>query len=295
MTSWSVTQFDIPECAIETFERIHKLNITVHDLTGNLSPFLKPYRFHHRSPLCLAVKAQGHSVTCQHFEIKSLRQDLAHLPEGRIHVCHAGLVEWVAPVFEKEKLSWILFAGPRLPGKPLSSAIRARSTKWPKSPWAEKLALPPSVEENEGQLIMEHLRQLAARLQKWARELKSRRSAENKASEFPSDLITTRQTAVLRFIEDKYAQPVTLPMLAKKLCLSESRASHVVRECCGRNFRELLIQKRLGVAMELLRQSGMGVLEVAMASGFEDVAHFHRLFRRRIGTTPAKYRISGES
>lgn len=290
-----MTHFDIPECAIETFERIHHLNITIHDLTGDLSPFLKPYRFHHRSPFCLAVKARGHYASCLNFEIKSLRQDLAQLPEGRIHVCHAGLVEWTVPIFEKEKLGWILFAGPRLPGRQLVSAYRSSRTAWLKSPWAERLPMPATVDEDEAQLIMEHLRQLAARLQKWSSELRSRRSAGNKASEFPTDLVTTRQTAILRFIEDKYAEPITLPMLARTLCLSESRASHVVQECCGTNFRELLIQKRLSIAMDLLRQSGMSVLEVAMASGFEDVAHFHRLFRRRIGTTPAQYRVSGQS
>jgi AraC-like DNA-binding protein len=60
-------------------------------------------------------------------------------------------------------------------------------------------------------------------------------------------------------------------------------------------FSGLLVQKRLRVAMELLRHSGMNVLEVALASGFEDVAHFHRLFRRRIGSTPGQYRITGQS
>jgi len=290
-----VTRFDIPECAIETFEHIHHSIVTIHDLSGTLSPFLKPDRFHHRSPLCLAVKAQGHHLACIHFETKNLRQDLARLPEGRIHVCHAGLVEWVVPVFEKEKLVWILFAGPRIPGKRLSSAFRAHPTRWVKSPWSKKNALPSPVDESEAQLIMEHLRQLAARLQKWSQEWKVRDLVSPTDSDFPSNLLTMRQTAVRRFIEDHYAQPVTLPMLAQRLSLSEGRASHVVMECCGTNFRELLIQKRLGVAMEFLRQSGMSVLDIALASGFEDVSHFHRLFRRRIGTTPAKYRLSGQS
>jgi AraC-like DNA-binding protein len=290
-----VAQYDIPEGAIETFERIHRLNVTVHDLTGNLSPFLKPYRFHHRSALCLAVKAQGHSATCLQFELKLLRNDLAQQSEGRVHVCHAGLVEWAVPVFERGKLCWILFAGPRQSGRKLASAVRTQPTRFLKSPWSKRLALPAPVEEDEAHLILEHLCQLAARLQKWAQELAPHRSAENRASEFQSDLMTTRQTVVRRFVEDEYAGPATLPMLAQKLGLSESRASHVVHACCGANFRELMIQKRLTVAMELLRQSGMSVLEVALASGFEDVAHFHRLFRRRIGTTPGQYRVSGRS
>ena len=288
-----VIGFDIPEHAILTFERIHKLNITVHDLAGTLSPFLKPSRFHHRSPLCRAVKAQGHHVTCVQFEVKNLRREGPRLPEGRIHVCHAGLVEWMIPVFEKKKLTWVLFAGPRLPGKGLTSAVRSRSTRWLKFPWGDGLALPPAVDEDEAQMVLEHLRQLAARLQKWAAGLKPRKSSGGRAQGVSSDRLTTRQATVLQFIEERYNQRITLSMLAKALCLSESRASHVIRASCGTSFRELLIQKRLGVAMELLRQSGMGVLEVAMESGFEDVAHFHRLFRRRTGTTPRRYRLGG--
>lgn len=290
-----MVQFDIPERAIGAFECIHHLNITIHDLAGSLSPFLKPNRFHHRSPLCLAVKARGHHTVCFDFELRKLRQDLADLPEGRIHVCHAGLVEWAMPVFEEEKLAWILFAGPRLPGPHLISAVWERRASWPKSPWAKGSEMPGPVGEDEAQLVLEHLRQLAARLQKWVQELESGRSIAYSPSTISRQSRTTRRAVVQRFIEDHYDQPVTLPMLAQKLCLSESRASHVIHECCGASFRELLVQKRLRVAMELLRQSAMSVLEVAVASGFEDVAHFHRLFRRRIGTTPARYRIGGQS
>jgi transcriptional regulator GlxA family with amidase domain len=76
---------------------------------------------------------------------------------------------------------------------------------------------------------------------------------------------------------------------------ARGRTSHLVKEVCGLSFRELVIQRRLKAAMELLRQSSLSVLEVTLAAGFEDIAHFHRLFRRRIGTTPLKYRHGGQA
>jgi len=286
--------FGAAERAIDAFERIHHMDVTVHDLVGNLSPFLRPERFHHRSPLCLAVKAEGRLDACIQFDITRLRHDLAGLPEGRIHICHAGLAECAVPVFDAGKLSWILFAGPRLPGAGLRSAERTRLIPFPKSPWGKDAAAPATLDEEEAQLILEHLRQLAARLRCWAAELKpSRRPAS--PVEFPLSALTSRQVQILRFIEEEYAGPVTISMLAKRLCLSESRTSHVVQSSCNTSFRELLVQKRLRVAMELLRQSSMSVLEVALASGFDDVAHFHRLFRQRVGTTPAQYRVSGQA
>lgn len=282
-------QWGIPEYAIQVFERIHHLNVTVHDLSGSLTPFLQPHRFHHRSPLCLTVKAQGYAHACWDFELNRLRSDLAGLPEGRIHVCHAGLVEWVVPVFEQEKLVWIVFAGPRLPGPRLSSAVKLTASFRKKSPWTKRAKLPPAIGEEDALSILEHLRQLAARLYKWKTEAGVQPTLATPNS------VALRETVIKRFVEENYNEPVTLSMLAKKLCLSEGRTSHVVQRSCGMSFRELLVQRRLRAATELLRHSAMSVLEVAEASGFEDVAHFHRLFRRRLGMTPRHYRVAGHS
>jgi AraC-like DNA-binding protein len=289
-------RLDTAERAIGMFERQHGLNVTIHDLVGNLSPFLRPDRFYHRSPLCLAAKARGSLGSCLEFEKNRVRQALATLPEGRVHLCPASLIEWVVPIFEAGKLAWVIYAGPRLPGKNLPSAVH----DWPgrrSTPSRSTTSLAvPTVEEEEAQMILEHLRQLAARLQKWVHEAALQpvigpgsSSGENE------DVALTRQNAIRHFVEDGYSRPLRLPLLARKLGLSAGRTSHLVREVCGLSFRELVIQRRLKAAMELLRQSGLSVLEIALATGFEDVAHFHRLFRRRIGTTPHKYRLAGQA
>lgn len=287
-------QFRIPEFAIETFERIHGLQVTVHDHAGDLGTFLAPHRFYHRSALCLAVKAQGHLGSCTRFELQDLRSDLAKEPEGRMHVCHAGLTEWVVPAFDQGQLRWILFAGQRLPSSELFSAIRMPLTHWQRSPWSRDTPSLPIVKEEEGQLILEHLRQLGARLQQWVKSLRLVPASEDASRrDYLENGVVLRETLIRLFIEENYASPSSLAMLAKRLHLSESRASHVVRITCGSSFRDLLIQKRLMVATELLRCSSMSVLDVALAAGFEDLAHFHRIFRRRIGTTPGKYRVHG--
>lgn len=51
-----------------------------------------------------------------------------------------------------------------------------------------------------------------------------------------------------------------------------------------------LLQRRLDHAAKLLRNSPMNVTEVALESGFENVSHFSRVFRKRFGIPPLLYR-----
>ncbi len=282
--------YKIPEQAINCFEKMHQLRVTVHDLHGNLWPFLLPDRWHHTQPYCQAVKQCGGDRLCMEFEILRLREELASQPEGRFHVCHANLVEWVVPVFRGLELEWVLFAGVRLPDKKLQAALRAKRTHWAKSPWPERLKPPAVVDNAEAALILEHLRQVAARLRQWG-NLTRQAVVQETAAGNAVDEVVSRRTTIQRFLQLHHTRPLALADLAQALHLSEGRTSHVVRESCGMTFKGLLIQARLHTAMELLRHSQLSVLDVAIRSGFDDVAHFHRLFRRRLGTTPRNYRI----
>jgi AraC-like DNA-binding protein len=98
-----------------------------------------------------------------------------------------------------------------------------------------------------------------------------------------------------RFVQVHHQRPALLEELAAELRMSASRTSHVVRETCGMSFRELLIEARLNTAMGLLRATNLSVLEVSIRSGFPEIAHFHRMFRNRVGTTPRQYRIKNQT
>ncbi len=276
--------FEVPQYAIKTFEKIHDLRITVHDLAGTLWSFLPSDRFRHSAPKCHAVKSSPAGAKCLAFEGESLREALASQRQGRVHVCHAGFVEWVVPVFGDGRLMMVLFAGIRTPGRDLVCAVRPRHLA------VAGPSPPPTVCESESQLILEHLRQLAARMKQWANNVASlalpaRGIARTQAQ---------RQTAVRSFIMHRHTQPLRLADLARELGLSESRTSHVVRLTCGRTFRQLLIEARVRTAMGLLRHTDMALLEIAGRSGFEDLRHFHRQFKKAAGQTPHRYRASRE-
>lgn len=289
--------YHAPLRALEAFEKTTGLRVAIHDLSGRLRNFLPPERFLHSTPLCLAVKAR-HERSCVAFDAERTHRDLQELPEGRVQVCHAGLVEWVVPVFHGERLEWVLFAGQRRPGPELVQAVRDSGPRPARTPWPPQAALPLRVEDEEARTYLELLCQLAARLRAWREEL-------DRAAVLPSSQIErhgegeggalTRRAAIQRFIAYRHAQPVRLADLAEHLHISESRAGHAVREACGKSFIELLAEARLRTAAGLLSHTGLPVLEVALRSGFGDLSNFHHAFHKRFRSTPLRYRRKNQA
>jgi AraC-like DNA-binding protein len=267
-----------PELAIRTFEKIHNLSIVVHDLTTRLWPILPPERFRHCSAHCLAVK-RTHDWACHEFEIARLRGEIARFPEGRYHICHAGFFEWVVPAYIENRLSWVLFAGQRRPAGKFPHLVRdPRRTQ---IDWGLRKP-PPPVREQHAELVLEVLRQLRSRLLQW-REQAARDSVER-------DFAGQRRLAIERYIYDRHTGGASVAGLARELHLSPSRAIHLVKELFGRSYIKLVSEMRLRTAASLLRETSRPILDVCLESGFQDLSHFHRLFRRRFGVTPRSYR-----
>lgn len=284
---------DIPETALRAFEQTHSLRVTIHDLSGSLWPFLAPERFQHTQPICQAVKLIGRANSCVAWEVTRQRREIAAIPEGRVQVCHAGFVEWTVPVFGKEGLEWMLFAGVRR-AAPNLHATYDEFRALPDNFWQGNFDRPAPVSDDEAALLLEHLRQLAARLQLWRleNEAASQFTATGPRYTQPAENLAARRTLILRFIANLHPHDLKLSDLAAYLGLSEGRASHAVRESCGATFQDLVIQARLRTAMGLLRHSGLTVREVALSSGFNSPRQFFRLFQRETGTTPLQYRVT---
>lgn len=81
----------------------------------------------------------------------------------------------------------------------------------------------------------------------------------------------------------------TVPDMADKLHLSESRFAVLYREFFGIAPKEDLIGMRLTRAKSLLTNTALPVGKVASQCGFESIYHFSRLFRRRVGCPPSEY------
>ena len=96
-------------------------------------------------------------------------------------------------------------------------------------------------------------------------------------------------TAVQEFLATHLAEDVRLRDLARTLGYGPSHVSAVIHRATGRRFTELRREMRLERALFLLRR-GAPVKRSALDAGFNDPAYFSRVFARRFGVPPSRWR-----
>lgn len=89
-------------------------------------------------------------------------------------------------------------------------------------------------------------------------------------------------------IKDEYATPLTLQHLSTVAGLTPSHLVRVFNRHYGMTPHAYLLNQRIRQARALLAQ-GRPLVEVALATGFSDQAHFQRQFKRLVAATPGQY------
>ena len=96
---------------------------------------------------------------------------------------------------------------------------------------------------------------------------------------------------VLRYLETNYASS-SLTDAARLLHCDVTWLSREIKRRTGRTYTELLQERRLHQAAWLLAHTNQRITDIALAVGYENVSYFHRIFRKRFGLSPKKYRDS---
>ncbi len=98
-----------------------------------------------------------------------------------------------------------------------------------------------------------------------------------------------RVHAVANEIRESFYDQWTLDRAAARAGLSRRRFSELFYGVTRQTLGEFLTQQRLSHAAQLLRAGDHSVLGAMFSSGFNDVSHFYRLFRKRFGWAPARW------
>lgn len=103
-------------------------------------------------------------------------------------------------------------------------------------------------------------------------------------------LLQARLQLMLQFIHDHYSEKITLKDIAEAANISKSEALRSFRSAVITTPVDYLVKYRLNRAKELLVTTGYSISETALATGFDNIGYFGRIFKKATGMTPKEFR-----
>lgn len=99
---------------------------------------------------------------------------------------------------------------------------------------------------------------------------------------------------VYRYIDDNY-QHGDLKDLSDNLGMKDFALSRLIKKSAGKNYTDLLQEKRLSQAGYLLKSTSMNIDDIGAFVGYDNTSYFYRLFKERMGMSPREYRIKAQT
>ena len=94
----------------------------------------------------------------------------------------------------------------------------------------------------------------------------------------------------MRYVREHLHEEMSLNDAAAAAMLSPNYLAHLLKKQTDRTFTELVTERRLEHAKELLLTSSDRIGDVAHRCGFGDAVYFGRRFRQWTGVTPRQFR-----
>jgi AraC-like DNA-binding protein len=257
---------------LDDFAALLDVRVTFFSLSGE---FLRRGKAMWNCDYCRIVQEfPGGKTQCVSMDCDKQREAVE---KGQIidYRCHAGLHECLAPVMVRGVVAgFVMFGQFRVEGE--------APPDWENVPADKRAALKKAYEELPA-FTAEKLRGTLGVLKTLIDYIAVRELAVLQGDRLRADID--------RYIEKHATEDIRLPDMAKKLGRSVSTISQFLRRNYQTSFKGLLLDARLQIAEKMWRKDpGATVAEVAFASGFRDQFYFSRVFRRRRGMPPGKFR-----
>ena len=95
---------------------------------------------------------------------------------------------------------------------------------------------------------------------------------------------------VIQMMEANIEEPISPSILAKDVGMSTRQLERLFRRYLNRSPKRYYMELRLQKARNLLMQTDMSVINVALACGFASPSHFSKCYRAHYNTTPYRER-----
>lgn len=94
----------------------------------------------------------------------------------------------------------------------------------------------------------------------------------------------------LAYIEEHYKEKLKLADVADHTYVSQWHLSKLLNRQTGQSFSDILNKIRIDRAKELLKDPSLRIGDIAEEVGFQDIAHFSRVFKKTEGISANEYR-----
>ncbi len=112
----------------------------------------------------------------------------------------------------------------------------------------------------------------------------------NRHEEEDSTVLSPKLAQVRQFLEEHYAEKISLEELASQFFVSKFHLAREYKRSYGITIGNDLTSRRLSHAKSMLRFSDSPLEEIAVNCGFADAGYFIKVFRRSENMTPIEYR-----
>mgnify|MGYP002542142108 FL=1 len=275
---------------IDYLKRQHGLQITVHDRTGQLAPYMDALAGYniHANAYCLYVKSQKNLWDKCRFKQNKV---FTKCGEGAFFgMCFAGVEEFVLPFFyEGAVAGFVSVSGYRKNEQKAKERLYTLSNEYRLD---REVLL--SLYENHlcadipdktfVQTLIEPLCAMLTLL------------CAHTAQTYPENSYIGESNYIyghiLVYLRRNYAAKITLDDLAALCHCSKSYISHIFKKHSGLSVRAYINQIRLSEAKRLLADTALSIKEISDMVGFSDPNYFSNTFRAAFSASPKQYRAA---
>ena len=94
----------------------------------------------------------------------------------------------------------------------------------------------------------------------------------------------------LQYIAQHYAEPLSLEQVAARVHLTPAYFSTLFKRSTGTSFKEHLNMVRVEESKRLLSHTEYSLLDIAVATGFDNQSYYTKVFKKYTGLTPGQFR-----
>lgn len=259
------------------------------ELDKALQPFLA-----HTNPFCMFMKSDR-----EHYRVcLSMIRRIYHKCETErktfFGVCHAGLGEYVIPIFDGDTLLGSINVGFfQTDEAKTMRRIRRACTSEPLLDENEAIRLYHSYISNPNidiESMITSLEMVAEYLALTYHIIKSSHAVPNSVVRYHDSSEDNIISHSIEYIRKNIRNHISVAELAEFCHCSESYLSRVFKKRTGVNINVYINKVRLELAKNHLLLSTESIAEIADSVGFNDPNYFSRVFAKLIGIPPTEFR-----